>query len=78
MDGKNEFEEQFVDELQVRPGLLQVRFILVRVHICRLLVVYYISSVKIKDMLTDSNLEHARGIVSSTYFCLQRFGIDWH
>ena len=46
MDGKNEFEEQFVDELQVRPGLLQVRLIFVRVHIRRLLVVYYICSAK--------------------------------
>ena len=68
MDGQNELEEQFVDELQVRPGLLQMRLILVGVHICWLLVVYYIRSVK-NYRLADSNLDYARGVSASTYFC---------
>ena len=32
MDSKDEFKEQLVDELQVGPGFLEVRFILIRVH----------------------------------------------
>ena len=32
MDSKDEFKKQFVDELQVGPGFLEVRFILIRVH----------------------------------------------
>ena len=37
---EDEFEQELVDELQVWPSLLQMRLILVRVHISRLLVVY--------------------------------------
>ena len=40
VNGEYELEEQLVDELQVRPGFLKVRFILIWVHISRLLVVY--------------------------------------
>ena len=32
MRGKDKFKEQFIDELQVRPGLLEMGLVLIRVH----------------------------------------------
>lgn len=39
VNSQDELEEEFVDQLQVGPGFLQVRFIFIRVDRGRLLVV---------------------------------------
>lgn len=47
---QDELKEKLVDELQVRPGVFQVRLVFVRVHRARLLVVY---SSKPSQLISD-------------------------